>query len=219
MNLSCQDALKIIGAGLLSVGGGGVIVVALSSWLGKVWANRLMQKDIARHAAELEALKSELDGMNKKVQAELDKSVYVHRVHFETEFRALSEIWAKVVAVRAALAQLRPHLELIPPEEDNDLVRADKVERKLTKFVTASGELRMAVHNQSPFYQRNIYDELVRLIDALVAEETQVKLDHKPFTSAWFKQGEENWAIVVNTADRISEMIRGRIQSLSLYRD
>jgi hypothetical protein len=121
MNLSFQDALRIVGATILSVGGGGAVVMAMSSWLGKVWAQRLMQRDVAKHAADLEALKGKLEGMNKKVQAELDKTVYVHRLQFETEFKALSDIWNKVSSVRAAFAQLRPRLEIISPEQDTQL--------------------------------------------------------------------------------------------------
>lgn len=220
MNLGFQDVMKIVGATLLSVGGGGLVVMAMSSWLGKVWAQRLMQKDIAKHATDLEALKSKLEGMNKKVQAELDKTVYVHRVQFETEFKALSDIWNKVSTVRQALAGLRPQLEIISPEKDTAVVQMDKFERKFNKFSAASGELRQAAHNQSPFYTREIYDEILRIIDTLSDEEAQLKLtDEPPFTDVWYKRGEQNWTITLSTADRISEMIQERIKSLSLYRE
>ena len=50
----------IAGAILVSVGGGGAIVFALSSWLGKVWATRIADAERARFARELEGYKSEL---------------------------------------------------------------------------------------------------------------------------------------------------------------
>lgn len=212
--------MKVVAATLLSVGGGGMVVMAMAHWLGKMWANRLMQEDIAKHAKDLEALKFRWEGMNKRVQAELDKTVYVHRVQFETEFKALSDIWGRVSNVRAALAELRPQLEIIPPEQDSKLARMDKLEGKFKKFAMASGELRQAAHNQSPFYTREIYDEITRMIDTLSDEEAQLKLsDDPPLTDAWHRRGAQNWTIILNTADRISEMIRERIKSLSLYRD
>lgn len=216
MNLSFQDAMRVVGAALLSIGGGGVVVVALSSWLGKIWAQRLMQKDIAKHSADLEELKSKLEGMNKKVQAKLDKTVYVNRVQFETEFKALTDIWNRVSTVRQALAGL----QVIPPEQDEDLVWMDEFERKFEKFATASGELRQAAHNQSPFYPREIYDEIRRMIDTLTAEEAELKqMDDPRSIAAWVKWGDRNWPLVLNAANRISEMIRERIESLSLYRE
>jgi len=165
-------------------------------------------------------LKGKLEGMNKMVQAELDKTVYVHRVQFETEFKALSDIWNKVSTARAALAGLRPHFEIIPFEPHTELVRMDMFEGKFRTFATASGQLREAAHNQSPFYTREIYAEILRIIDTFGDEEAQLKLtDDAPFTAAWYKRGEQNWTIALNTADRISEMIRDRIKSLSLYRE
>jgi hypothetical protein len=42
------------------LGGGAVIIWALSSWLGKVWANRILEKDRLRYNRELEVVKTEL---------------------------------------------------------------------------------------------------------------------------------------------------------------
>lgn len=58
--MSLNDALMVVSTALISVGGAGAIVFGLSSWLGKVWANRLMEADRAQHARELERIRSEL---------------------------------------------------------------------------------------------------------------------------------------------------------------
>jgi hypothetical protein len=42
------------------LGGGAVLIWALSSWLGKVWANRLLEKDRLRYNRELEVVRNEL---------------------------------------------------------------------------------------------------------------------------------------------------------------
>ena len=57
-----EVALAVIG----SVGGASLIILALSTWLGKVWANRLMQNEVSKHSEKLESLKSEL----KKLETE-----------------------------------------------------------------------------------------------------------------------------------------------------
>jgi len=56
MDTIFQVAFAVIG----SVGGAAVIIAGLSSWLGKVWAERLMAKEKAQHDRELEGLRSEL---------------------------------------------------------------------------------------------------------------------------------------------------------------
>ena len=55
-----MDVLSIAATVMASLGGGAVIVFALSSWLGKVWANRLMEEDKARHAKDLKGLEADL---------------------------------------------------------------------------------------------------------------------------------------------------------------
>jgi hypothetical protein len=45
---------------LAAVGGAGAIILALSAWLGKVWATHLMQSDQAHHSRALEELRSDL---------------------------------------------------------------------------------------------------------------------------------------------------------------
>jgi hypothetical protein len=218
MNLSFQDVMKVVGAMLLSLSGGGMVVMAMANWLGKMWANRLMQEDIAKHAKDLEALKFRWEGMNKRVQAELDKTVYVHRVQFETEFKALTDIWNRISDARSALAALGPILENNFSGQDNPLVRQGRFDTKFVRFAEASGELRLAVNNQSPFYPLNIYAEMSRLMDSLIDEEAELKLtDELPFTGPWFERRTQNFTLVRVAADRISEMIRERIKSLSLY--
>jgi hypothetical protein len=49
---------------LVSLGGGGAIVLALSAWLGRVWAEKLMAKDAAAHARQLEEFRSGLAAKN-----------------------------------------------------------------------------------------------------------------------------------------------------------
>jgi len=59
--MSWEEILKLMGAAIFSLGGGGVIVFALSSWLGKVWAGRILANETHQLTMELEAAKRDLD--------------------------------------------------------------------------------------------------------------------------------------------------------------
>jgi hypothetical protein len=54
------------GAVVLSLGGGGVLVFALSSWLGKVWATRIADAERARFSRDLESYKSDLQHLSEE---------------------------------------------------------------------------------------------------------------------------------------------------------
>jgi len=58
--MALLDVIEVGAAFVLSLGGGGAIVALLSSWLGKVWANRLMEADRARYATDLERVRADL---------------------------------------------------------------------------------------------------------------------------------------------------------------
>jgi len=59
--MQLTDLAKIVVSVLVSLGGGGAIVLGLSSWLGKVWAERLMEKEKAHYQKELEDFKAQLN--------------------------------------------------------------------------------------------------------------------------------------------------------------
>ena len=58
--MTLEDIAKVAITILAAIGSGGALVLALSSWLGKIWAGRLMAADKARHAKDLKELESEL---------------------------------------------------------------------------------------------------------------------------------------------------------------
>ena len=60
MEALLQTVLALLGA----LGGGAVIVFGFSSWLGKVWADRLMQRARAEHDHQLATLRAELERNN-----------------------------------------------------------------------------------------------------------------------------------------------------------
>lgn len=72
-DMAFSDVLTISATILGTLGGGAALVFALSSWLGKVWANRLMEADKANHARELKGLEAALlrDGVDRtrKIEA------------------------------------------------------------------------------------------------------------------------------------------------------
>jgi len=74
--VSVKDVFETALAVLGSIGGGGLIVWSLSGWLGKVWAERLMERERQDYRKELEQLRADLNRRNttalEHVRAEWD---------------------------------------------------------------------------------------------------------------------------------------------------
>ena len=211
--MTIADAWKVALAVLASLGGGGVIVALLSGWLGKVWANRLMEKDRTQYAAEIERLRSSLDRSNRQVQAELEKTIFVTRVHFETEFKALADIWRHLARVRAAMENLRTAVDALSPGE----TRESRLDSRLEIFANVIGPFIDAVDQQSPFYPIEVYDQLDKLVRLIKSEGTDIQYGQDAFTPEWFIRGRKNFADFLAGVNAVSSLIRERISRLSVY--
>lgn len=59
--MAWSDVFKVIFSMLASVGAASLIIFGLSNWLGKVWANRILEKEKSRYQKDIEKYKSELE--------------------------------------------------------------------------------------------------------------------------------------------------------------
>lgn len=66
ISMSFQNVLQSVAAFLVALGSGGAIVVSLSGYLGKLWAERFLAREKAGFEEELERLRAELTASNAK---------------------------------------------------------------------------------------------------------------------------------------------------------
>ena len=85
--MTIDDIFKISAAIITSLGGGALLLAAFSSWLGGLWAKKMLQDERAKHSETLESLKSELDLLKQKdLTRHFDKlSIYKDIVHVVSE--------------------------------------------------------------------------------------------------------------------------------------
>ncbi len=77
--MTIHDVLKIAVLILASFGSGAVIVIGLASWLGNLWASRILQSEKANLDIKLEALRHELG---------ITKSAYEHHLDLILDYHA-----------------------------------------------------------------------------------------------------------------------------------
>lgn len=208
---------NVAGAVIISLGGGGAIVLALASWLGKVWAARILEKDRLHYTTELERFKSQLDRSTRLLQAQVDRTVFVGRVHFETEFKALADIWAKVASVRGTMSNVRPMSDIVPAEETRE-GREEREVRRLNDFLIALGEMVTAVDSQTPFIPDRIFHKLEEVIQIAQRESTEVRVerqdrDRNPMRD-WYARGREHNQQLQRLVTELSDLIRERLATL-----
>ena len=85
--MNIDEVFKIAAAVIASVGGSALVLAAFSSWLGGVWAKRMLQNERAKHSEALEGIKKELDLLKQKeITRHFDKlAIYKDVVHLISE--------------------------------------------------------------------------------------------------------------------------------------
>jgi hypothetical protein len=177
--------------------------------------NYLLQRLRNQQDQALARLKAEQDADVKRLGAVLERTVFVHRAQFETEFAAMKAIWEKVMATRGTMASLRPTVSTAPENETKEqALQRFFVRRKA--FQEALGELKDVVFNSEPFISEMLYRELFdRLLLAASAEDLSVKV-HKPDEANWYETGEKNLGNFMLSANSVASLIRLRLASLAV---
>jgi hypothetical protein len=103
------DIFKFVGVALFSATSGGALVIGMASWLGKVWAQRILQNESFALKEKLAATQTQFDLSIKMAERELDLLKDAHsRVHNDkiAIYRGVVDLVAKVLATLDALDRL-----------------------------------------------------------------------------------------------------------------
>ena len=130
MNL--RYLLELSATILASIGGAAAIIFGFSSWLGKVWADRLMRRETGEFSRELEALKNKFLLESESYKVKLRKS----EILFQKELEATSAFVAlfRSIHPRHAWPDMDWH-------DVYDFIASDfhKIEYSLDAFLTVHG--------------------------------------------------------------------------------
>lgn len=142
---------------IASIGGGGAIILGLSSYIGKLWAERLLQKKSQEFEKELESYKSNLSLEVEKYKIKAERFSLISRVQFETEYNTYKLIFDTLFDFAAYASNLFPHRIDYIPEDINERkeVYKERYENYLNSFNTYS----QALETNAPFIPKEIYDK------------------------------------------------------------
>lgn len=204
--------LEIATTIILAFGGTSLILIGCSTWLGKVWASRILEADRAKYSHELARLQDAFETSHRRLQGELDKALHVYRIQFEVEFNALVDIWAKLSLLRTAMAELSPSLpEHVDLEEPEDA----RLARRAAALSAALNALKRAVDDHAPFCPEDLVGALDNAIRIAVAEETQVTFGREDMPrSGWSVQRNTSFRQFKDAVSKVSDLIRKRLSDL-----
>ena len=155
-----EEILKIAATIIASVGGGGAIIWFFSSLIGKLWADRLLQKKSHQFEKELESYKTDLSLVTEKYKTEAEKLTYISKIQFETEYNIYQEIFEALFDFTDSSSRLFPRFDSIPidPEEQQK-----EYERRYKFYCESFNKYSKIVEINAPFIPEEIYDRFIEL--------------------------------------------------------
>ena len=140
-----KEVIQIALSILASVGVGGTIVCALSAWLGKVWAERLMVKETARFREKLERIIKKYERKN-----------YVSKVRFDAEFAIYRDLCSKFDKMERSVYMLFPAgIDHLPSDEN---AQKEIFEKRYKEANNAYFNASQALSQNCAFIPKEIHD-------------------------------------------------------------
>ncbi len=207
--------------------GGALMVTGLSRWLGDVWLGRLLAKEKAKYdqqleqlravyAEKLEGYKDALDRSKNLLQAQIERSVFVTRAHFETEFEAYKKIFEDLAEVRLLMAAMHPTLRIAREDESRE-DRLKELSANLLKLADAHDKAARTTENLAPFYPQEVLEKVNRCLQLIRIEILNVQTGgERTFLAEWSRQGEDRVKEFLLAYQETSDVVRQRIATLAI---
>jgi hypothetical protein len=196
------EIIQIATAIILSLGGSGLILIGLTSWLAKVWANRIMQDEKLKHDRELASLREEFRG-------KIEKGIYIYKIQYEKEFEIYQELWATLIPLYQKTTLLRPVVGSHNPQEKED----ERMRRRLEEFGKSFIPLQELVQKYRPFYAPEVFNALNKIMQICYKESVEYEFKEGRSHKEYWDSQQKFSTDISEAIDECCETIRKRINT------
>jgi hypothetical protein len=193
--------LTIVGSVVGGALGGSAAVFGLSRFLGDLW----LEKQKARYSKELEEFRDSLHQQQARMQAEIDRSVFVTRAHFETEFLAMKE-------VSQCLAEIKIVYRLLNPSDASKRVPSQEHVQNVARLSAANDAFLERLEAWAAFLEPDLYDEFDHCHIGANEELKRLKANREDDSREKAQNAEYFWRAYRNACQKV----RDRIKSLAV---
>src|SRR5579871_3963853 len=190
----------VIVSALTGAIGGTAAVEGLARLLGDRWLQKTLAKEKAEYERQLAGLKKDFDKELAQYHACIDRSTFVTRAHFETDFTAMKEVSQSLSEVKLIVKDLYP-IEVRPANPNRDAL--------LVEWEKASRTFKEKLEEWAVFLEPKLYSEFDHCYAAASAfcrEEKSASGAPKEGSKSYF------W----DSYRAASQMVRDRVQSLAV---
>ena len=205
------DIITLIYSELLKVAGGAAVVLAgLSAFLGRVWINRIANREAQLREVRLAEIRDSFDKQNAELKARLDagvqRTVLVDKIQFEHEYTIYKQAWESLFALQRATLQLRPIMDSLDPNESKE----DRMKRRIGAFVAPYNAFRELIEKNKPFYPEKVYAAMDAILEKCRIEVINYEYTERPHSEYW-KEAQKDQTEIIALIEVACLVIRQRI--------
>ena len=166
--MTFKEVLEVETTVLLSLGGGGSIVLGLSSYLGKRWADRALQDQQHKYAQLNLQMQNQLDLATRRLQVELDAIGHLHKLRTEETVSKIAGLWKRIAEMQNWFNILAGEgLRLVPA--DNEARKKQDDEVRLS-FYQSLNDAQKYLHEEMLFVPKHMTDVALQILSAAQRE-------------------------------------------------
>jgi len=191
------------------LGGATAILVALFAFISKIWLSKIIEKNKNELQIELKILQNELDLTNRKIDAEIQNSIYISQKQLEHEYTIYQEIWTSLIDLKRATMDLRPMMDYVDPNKKKEKILFEKLSFFSKKYNNFVG----LIHQHKPFYPQTVFDALDNVCLKCRHESIDTEyIDRK--NSEYYKEAELNRKEIISLINDTCTIIRSRLEEV-----
>lgn len=176
------------------------------------------KQDIAGITRQIEAVKTEHAEKLEALKSQLNAKFHAHTVRFEKEFKALEEIWGKLLKLRNTAMKLRPPGESYANEERT---KDEEKKKRFNEYREAFDAFWAVLYPNQPFLPPEIFSCLDDLLSTIWKEASSFKnsIDRgihptKAEVIAGWNEAQDNIELIIEKTNTVCAMIRRRIEEI-----
>lgn len=191
------------------LGGTTIVLAGLFGFIGKIWLSRIIERDKSELSLEIKKLEQEIITANKRLDAELQHSIFVSQVQFDKEYKVYGEAWANLVELKIATQQLRPMLDHIDPSQTEE----DRKTERYKNFITPFNDFSTTMEKNKPFFSLTVYETLSAIRKACLNEGIEYKHGNSSDLT-YFDNAEKNSKEISGLIEGACDAIRFRLNEV-----
>lgn len=174
-------------------------------FLGKTWVEDY-KLEINK---ELEKNKNELSKELEKYKTKLSSYTLVTKLQYDLEFKIYTEIYEKMFLLNIETEKLRPIID----------VGGVNIRERLNSFSNIYNEISRLINKYRPFYSKEIYEALIEIRNKCLEESIEVETSIDDIKYYNFAFALERKRKIKENLEKVSDLIRKRIENMKIIED